>query len=121
MTQEEVQRIVDLLNTMIDEEATEEVTEAEVVKEFVYPDEEKTKKMFRNQVPEEFKWEEVEVVRSPITGDRVFMLFNGEKRWIPDLGTLEAMGWELSDVKNISDDEMRTLSEKYGILASRLW
>jgi len=129
MKRSEVEQIVSLLNSMIDEtglEIDEVITPAtmDVLEEsyaWVEPDENKTKKMFRQAVPEGFDWAKVEVVRSPITGDRVFMKFGDEKRWIPDLETLEAMGHDLGTVKDISDEDMRGLKEKYGLLSAKLW
>ena len=123
MKADEARELVNLINAMI-EENSEVIEEAEVVEEpveKVYPDEAKTKKMFRGQIPEGFDWAEASVVRSPMTGDRVFLKYGDEKRWIPDLETLTAIGWDLGGVEGIEDEQMKGLKEAYGVLAARLW
>jgi hypothetical protein len=116
----------DILKKMIDSlvegkevEVIEEITETKTEQSAL--SEEETKKLFRQSVPEDFNWKEAEPVRSPITGDRVFLKFRNEKRWVPDLQTLEKMGFDLSDVKDLTDDEMRIIPEKMGLLTVERW
>lgn len=90
-------------------EAPVEITEAEI------------KKMFRGQVPEGFNPAGVELVRSPKTGDRVFMKYGEERRWIPDPDTIEKLGYTMGDIKEITDDEMAELKEGFGLLSAKLW
>jgi len=83
--------------------------------------EEEIKKMFRGSVPEGFDQTKAEAVRSPLTGDRVFLKFGEERRWIPDTETLDKLGITMGDVKNITDDEMRALKEGFGLFSAKLW
>jgi len=128
MKPDEMKQLVSLINTFeVEEDVVGDavdlpIIEGELVEEEKsFIDEAKTKKMFRGNTPEGFDWNEADVVRSPATGDRVFLKYGNEKRWIPDLETLTAIGWDLGMVKGITDDEMKELKEGYGILASRLW
>lgn len=129
---EELKKLID--SFVVDEpEAAPlpEVEEGEVIPEVepvetVEPEpveltESEIKKMFRQMVPEGFDPAKVEVVRSSKTGDRVFLKFGGERRWIPDLETLEKLGYNLGDVKNVPDEEMATLREGFGLLSVKLW
>lgn len=126
MKREEIEKLVNFINTMIDEDGiTEpqlsEIEEGEVIKELPDLTPEQLKKLFRNQVPENFDISRISAVRSPMTGDRVFLKYGDEKRWIPDLGTLERLGMNLGDVKDMTDEEMRGIKEGFGLLSSKLW
>jgi hypothetical protein len=79
------------------------------------------KKMFRNQVPENFDPNKVELVRSPMTGDRVFMKYDGTRRWMPDPETMEKLGFTMGDVRETTDEEVKELTEKFGLLSAKLW
>ena len=133
MDLEEAEVLKKMIDSLVEGKDVEVIEEAEIVSApddikgdaFDMPEKElsteETKKLFRQSVPEDFNWKEAEVVRSPITGDRVFLRFRNEKRWIPDLQTLEKMGFDLSDVKDITDDEMRIIPEKMGLLTVERW
>ena len=126
MKREEIEKLVNFINTMIDENGIEE---GEIIEESAPPEsvptveltEEQIKKLFRNQVPENFDISKIGAVRSPMTGDRVFLKYGDEKRWVPDLDTLERLGITLADVKDITDSEMREIKEGFGLLSSKLW
>jgi len=133
MNLEEADILKKMIDSLVEGKEVEVVEEPEIVSApddikgdaFDMPEteisEEETKKLFRQSVPEDFNWKEAEPVRSPITGDRVFLKFRNEKRWVPDLQTLEKMGFDLSDVKDLTDDEMRTIPEKMGLLTVERW
>jgi hypothetical protein len=119
----ELKNLIDSF-TVSEEPVMPEIEEGEVIPEEKPPvelTEAEVKKMFRQMVPEGFTPEGVEVVRSPKTGDRVFMKFGNERRWIPDLETLQKLGYQLKDVKDIPDDEMAVLKEGFGLLSTKLW
>jgi hypothetical protein len=125
---EELKKLIDSFVVEVEAEPLTEVEEGEVVpedvvevKEPVELTEQQLKQAFRHQVPENFDPKKVEMVRSPMTGDRVFLKYEDERRWIPDLETLEAFGFNLSDVKEKKDDEMRALKEGFGLLSKKLW
>jgi hypothetical protein len=120
MKAEEAQQLVDLINTLVDDAVIEEAQIVEEPKE-VGLSEEETNKLFRRSVPEGFSWENARPARAAITGDRVFLIFGEERRWIPDLETLQKMGWDLGDVENIPDDEIRKLKEGFGLFSCKLW
>jgi len=136
MKRSEVEKIVNLLNDMIEEDGIEDFPvgscENSIIKEAIHArnveiadkielTDDQIKKLFRNQVPENFDISKVGAVRSPMTGDRVFLKYENEKRWIPDLETLERLGMTLADVKDITDAEMREIKEGFGLLSSKLW
>ena len=123
------QREADELKKLIDSFVEDKPQKVDEGKEDFEPEEKKEvlltaeeeKQLFRNMIPDNFNWEEVTLIRSPLTQDRVFLKFGGERRWIPDLETLEKMGFTLNDVENIEDDEMRKLKEGLGLLSEKLW
>jgi len=77
--------------------------------------------LFRSMVPEGFDWKDAKPVRSPLTQDRVFLQFGKERRWIPDLETLQRIGYGLADVQDIDDEQMRELKEGFGLLSVKIW
>jgi len=133
MLRKEADELVKLIESFVEVEPSQapvqapelgEIEEGEVVPEEVAPvelTEDQLKKAFRHQVPEDFDPAKVEMVRSPMTGDRVFLKYEDERRWVPDLETLEAFGFNLSDVKDLKDEELRELKEGFGLLSKRLW
>ena len=121
---DELKKLIDSFVVEVEVEPLKEVEEGEIVPEAKEPvelTEEQLKKAFRNQVPEDFNPSKVEMVRSPMTGDRVFLKYEDERRWVPDLETLEAFGFNLGDVKELKDDELRELKEGFGLLSKKLW
>lgn len=122
MKVEEAEVLKKMIDSLVEGKDVEIVEEtAETTTEQSALSEEETIKLLRQNVPEDFNWKEAEVVRSPITGDRVFLRFRNEKRWVPDLQTLEKMGFDLSDVKDLTDYEMRRIPEKMGLLTVERW
>lgn len=137
MLREEADELIKVINSFVEPvtgmtgtpgpelvEPMPEVGEGEVISEDKAPvelTETELRKAFRNQVPEGFDPAKVEMVRSPKTGDRVFLKYEDERRWVPDLPTLEAFGFGLEDVKEIKDEELEALKEGYGILTKKLW
>jgi hypothetical protein len=131
MLRSEADELIKVINSFVVEVEAEPLTEVDeggavtlMVDESSEPvelTEEELRKAFRHQVPENFDPSKVEMVRSPMTGDRVFLKYVNERRWIPDLETLEAFGFTLEDVKEIKDDELRELKEGFGLLSKRLW
>lgn len=78
-------------------------------------------KLFRGDVPSDGDYE-YRFVRSGMMGDRVFMEINGnERRWVPDLETLERLGGHLNEVVDITDEEMAELKEGFGLLSVKRW
>jgi hypothetical protein len=123
---EELKKLIDSFVVEVEAEPLAEVEEGEVVEELEVKEpveltEDQLKKAFRHQVPTDFDPSKVEMVRSPMTGDRVFLKYDNERRWVPDLETLEAFGFELGDVKDVTDDELRELKEGFGLLSKKLW
>ncbi len=85
------------------------------------PTEEELKKMFRGNVPEGFSFDTARVIRFPLSGDRVFLEFGGEKRWIPDPETLDRLGFKIEDAVEITDEEAKDLKEGYQLFPAKLW
>ncbi len=45
------------------------------------------------------------------TGDEVDLVQNGQRRWIPDMATFNAMGFQWSDVQTISDTQFAAIPQ----------
>jgi hypothetical protein len=121
MKKEEADQLKKLIDSFTESsaEVVEEAPQVDEPRKAITEDE--LKLAFRNDVPEGFTVGKADVVRSSITGDRVFLRFDGERRWIPDLDTLTAFGWDLGDVQDIAEEEMKELKEGFGLLQSSLW
>jgi len=125
MNQAEATELKKLIDSFVVEEGEPtpvvEVIDGEVEKPKVELTEEELNKLFRRSIPEGFKLADADAVRGQTTGDKVFLRFNGEKRWVPDLETLEKLGFNLADVKNLTDEEVKELKEGFGLFSAKLW
>ena len=122
MNRKEANEVITLINTFVDDYDENVSSETEALKEpKVELTKEELKKLFRNKVPEGFSFDKADLVRNSTTGDKVWLRFNETKRWIPDLPTLEKMGYGLSDVKEISDEDIKGLKEEQSIFPKRIW
>ena len=114
---EELKKLIDSFTGL--EAPPESVVEP--AKEPVAITKDEENQLFRSMVPEGFDWKDAKPVRSPLTQDRVFLQFGKERRWIPDLETLQRIGYGLADVQDIDDEQMRELKEGFGLLSVKIW
>lgn len=123
MKKEEAKLLKELIDSFPLDEETLQTPQPEPSepKEKVEITKEELNKLFRGLLPEGFDLSKSEPVRSPISGDKVFLRFDGERRWIPDLDTLEKLGWDLGDVKEITDEEIKKLKDGFALLSVKLW
>lgn len=123
MKKEEAKLLKELIDSFPPDEETPQTPQPEPSepKEKVEITKEELNKLFRGLLPEGFDLSKSEPVRSPISGDKVFLRFDGERRWIPDLDTLEKLGWDLGDVKEITDEEIKKLKDGFALLSVKLW
>ena len=127
LTRKEADDLIKVVNSFVGSEVqevrVEKVEEGEPVEQESKPEltEEETKKLFRGQVPETFDFSEASFVRAGSTGDKVWLKFKETKRWVPDLETLEKIGYGLDDVEEVKDEELRALKEEFSLYPARLW
>jgi hypothetical protein len=120
MKQTEADELKKLIDSFVEFDI-QEVKVEEVTKEPIELSPENLMALFRNEIPEGFDINNAKFIRSPKSGDRGFLVHGEERRWIPDLETLEAIGYGLDDIKDVTDEELDRYKERFGLLTSKLW
>lgn len=122
MKKQEAEELKKIIDSFVEsEKGINSVVEETEIKPEIVLTEEELNKLFRREVPEGFNLKETKIVRSKSTGDRVFLIFREKKYWIPDIETLEKIGFNLGDVEEVSDEEIKKYSEGYAFFSVKLW